>query len=184
MAHLLALACPLLAGLSLWACGHVSPAVETRVISRLRSVPAHKIAVLPVHVSGYRADEIRQVTDRITGLVELSILRQGLPVIEGASFGPKLTELKFEPRAELDVPSARLLRRLTGATLVIQGAARAVRGRLLSEFEETLHAIDTESGEVVLRTKGRGDSDVFRLCAQDLAEKLRGVIALEGPSRP
>jgi hypothetical protein len=154
----------------------VAPAVKTTVTPATRLTGREKFAVLPFRVSGYPADSVTAMSQRVANLVELALLREGLPVILRPAFQSRLDQLKFEPPEEADIPDALLARRVIGADIVIEGMAETAIVGVINSFKETVYVIDGRSGELLLMTKGEGDSDIYVNSAADLASKIKKSI--------
>ena len=172
------------ASLALASCRAVTPAIQTTIPPYLHLTGQEKYAVLPFKVKGYPPDVTPATTLRVSSLVELALQHRGLLAIPQASFRPRLEQLQFQPPADQDIPAALLLRKMTGADIVIEGTVETAPVGVgesqytipFNSFKETIYAIDGKYGELIATTHGEGDSDIYVNCAQDLADKLKRTI--------
>lgn len=164
-------------------CASVTPAVQTNRIPHLKLSGLEKFAVLPLRVWGYRPEETLNTSHRISDFVEFALAREGLGVIQRPTFEKTLEQLKYQPPVDMDAASAKLLRTLTGADIVVEGVASTTTVGVLNAFKETLYALDARTGELLLLTTGEGDSDIYFQCAHDLAKKIRKAVS-KTPSKP
>jgi len=155
---------------------NVVPAIQSETAGQVVLTGQEKIAVLPLRITGYPLNDTPKQIDRNVNLVEIALMRAGFQVILYSSFKRSLAQLKYIPTGDLDIPSAKLMKKLTGADIVIEGWAGTFTVGVLNNFQETLYAVDARTGRLLLGTNGEGDSDTFVNCATELAKKLKAAV--------